>query len=51
MRYYRDVVLDKFIIHYHKYLPELYFRISNYVTKDKMTLSAEQLGKLYKVKR
>lgn len=51
MRFNQNVVLDKFIVHYKNYLPTLYFRISNFITKEKWTLPVEYLGNLYKIKK
>ncbi len=46
--YYVDnVVLEKFIVHYHNYMPALYFRILEKKYK-RFTLPVEQLGIFYK---
>ena len=42
--YVRDVILEKFIIHYYNYLPRLYFRYIEVNTCKKFTMPVEQLG-------
>lgn len=54
--YYEDeVILEKFIFHYKSGLPKLYCRIflkdSTIKTRNHYTISSEQLGILYKIKR
>ena len=46
--YVRDVILERFIIHYHNYLPYLYFRYIEVGSSKKFTMSVEQLGIYFK---
>lgn len=51
--YVEDIKLIKFIVHYNKKTrePELYFRLGNLYNKVQYTISCNQLGILYKIKR
>lgn len=50
MYYLEDIIIDKFIIHYYKYVPHLYFRFNIVGTKKFYTLPVERLGVFYKIK-
>lgn len=53
--YNEEVILEKFIFHYKTGVPKLYCRIflkdSNRKTRNRITISSEQLGILYKIKK
>lgn len=50
--YIQDVVLDKFIVHFKEGKNfTLNFRITNFVTKEKVTLPVDLLGVNYKIKK
>lgn len=52
LNYIQDVYIDKFIIHFKKGQNyRLYFRICNFVNKNKFTLPVNLLGINYKIKK
>lgn len=50
--YIQDVYIEKFIVHFKEGKNiRLYFRMCNFVNKQKFTLPVELLGKNYKIKK